>query len=73
MNARAARVLGRVRGACSVLARGLGAAISAFDKRDALLLAGLALAAYGLALVWLPAAFIAPGIVLAAVAVFGVR
>ncbi|MBN9135472.1 MAG: hypothetical protein J0I92_05405 [Phyllobacterium sp.] len=43
------------------------------SARDYLLALGLLLASYGLALVWLPAAFIVPGAVLAAVAVFGVR
>ena len=46
---------------------------SQFDQRDILLYAGLALAAYGLSMISMPAAFIVPGAVLAGVAIFGVR
>ncbi|MBB3297887.1 hypothetical protein [Rhizobium sp. BK112] len=40
-----------------------------FGARDYMLFAGLGLMAYGLKLVYEPAAYIAPGVVLAAVAV----
>jgi hypothetical protein len=42
------------------------------SARDLMLFSGLGLAAYGLSLVYVPAAFILPGAALAAVAVFGV-
>lgn len=45
----------------------------AFDLRDAFLLIGLILLAAGLALVWRPAALIAPGAILIYVALFGAR
>jgi hypothetical protein len=44
-----------------------------FDARDLVLAAGLALLSIGLALVWMPAAFIAPGAILTYVAIFGQR
>lgn len=50
-----------------------GAIISTFDMRDVLLYAGLALVGYGLSLIFWPAAFIVPGAVLVAVAIFGTR
>tara|TARA_R110002074_G_scaffold21173_5_gene66088 strand:+ start:8308 stop:8529 length:222 start_codon:yes stop_codon:yes gene_type:complete len=43
---------------------------SRFDARDMFLFAGLGLVSYGLTLVWLPAAFIVPGLILLYVAVF---
>lgn len=56
-----------------IIAKAGRAIAAAFGPRDLLLFSGLALAGYGLALVSLPAAFIVPGAVLTAVAVFGVR
>lgn len=47
--------------------------VSLFGKRDYLLFAGLGLLAYGLSFVFLPAAFIIPGAVMALIAIFGVR
>ena len=43
------------------------------DRRDALGLAGLGLLGYGLWLVHPPLAFIGPGLILVAIAIFGVR
>lgn len=40
-----------------------------FDVRDAFLFSGLALSSYGLSLVYLPLAFIAPGAVLTYLAI----
>lgn len=51
----------------------LGAVISAIDARDVLLWVGLGLVGYGLSLIFWPAAFIVPGVVLVAIAVFGTR
>lgn len=51
----------------------LGRAVAALGFRDLMLFAGLAIAGYGLALIYWPAAFVIPGAILAAVAVFGVR
>lgn len=48
-------------------------AVGSVGAREYLLLAGLGLAGYGISLIYWPAAFILPGAVLAAVAVFGVR
>ena len=45
----------------------------AIDVRDYILFAGLGLLSYGLSLVNLPIAFIAPGVVLVYVAVFGIK
>lgn len=57
--------------------RAMGAAyfgfIRAFSLRDYTLFCGLALLAYGLSLVSVPAAYMVPGAVLALVAIFGVR
>lgn len=47
--------------------------IRAVSLRDYMLIGGLALLAYGLSLVSVPAAYIVPGAVLALVAIFGVR
>lgn len=44
-------------------------AIRLFSARDYMLFAGLGLMAYGLTLVYLPAAYIVPGTILAAVAI----
>jgi len=41
--------------------------------REILLFAGAGLIGYGLFLVWLPGAFIVPGVLVAYVAVFGVK
>lgn len=41
--------------------------------REVLLFAGSALIGYGASFVYWPAAFLAPGVIIAAVAVFGVR
>lgn len=51
----------------------LAAIFSELGARELMLFAGLGLLGYGLSLVYWPAAFIAPGAVLAAVAVFGTR
>lgn len=44
-----------------------------FDQRDFIGLAGLALLGYGAWLVYPPAGFLAPGLVMCGVAIFGVR
>ncbi|MGV2188771.1 hypothetical protein ACQZ4Q_08145 [Agrobacterium vitis] len=41
--------------------------------RELVLFAGLVLVGYGLSLVFLPAAFIVPGGIMVAVAIFGIR
>jgi hypothetical protein len=41
--------------------------------QEVLFVGGVALLAYGMSLIWLPGAFIIPGSILTAVAVFGVR
>jgi hypothetical protein len=43
------------------------------SSRELMLFAGLGLLAYGCSLVFWPAAFVVPGAILVAVAVFGVR
>lgn len=48
-------------------------ATSTIGGRELLLAAGLALLAYGLSLVYWPAAFLVPGAIVTAVAIFGVR
>lgn len=54
--------------------RAIGAAFGAtFDGRDVLLACGLGLVAYGVSLIYWPAAFIVPGAILAGVSIFGVR
>lgn len=50
------------------LARVLGKFFGMFDARDLFLFAGLGLLAFGLHMVWPPAAFIVPGSVLVYVA-----
>lgn len=49
------------------------AAALADRERDLVLLAGLGLAGYGAAQIFLPAGFLLPGAVLVYVAIFGVR
>ena len=44
-----------------------------FDRRDFIGLVGIALVGYGAWLIYEPAGFIAPGVILACVAIFGVR
>ena len=51
----------------------IGAVLGKFGAQEATLLGGLALLGYGCSLVYWPAAFIMPGAILAAVAIFGVR
>ncbi|TWD58103.1 hypothetical protein FB480_101858 [Agrobacterium vitis] len=46
---------------------------SAVGMREIVMFSGLALMGYGLSLVYLPAAFIAPGCILVFVAIFGVK
>jgi hypothetical protein len=46
---------------------------SAVDGRDAMLAIGLAMLAYGVSCVWSPLGLIVPGLVLTAIAIFGVR
>ena len=55
------------------LGRMLGAGLAVIGVQDLSLALGLALLGYGLSLVYWPAGFIAPGVVLIAVAIFGVR
>ena len=55
------------------VARAARRAYEVMTFRDVLLFGGAALLAYGLSLVWWPAAFVAPGIVFTGVAIFGVR
>jgi hypothetical protein len=57
----------------SALAIVAGAIISTIGFRDLLLFGGVALVGYGASMVYPPAAYIVPGVVLTAVAVFGVR
>jgi hypothetical protein len=47
--------------------------VASIDVQTALLAGGLALVSYGSSLIYWPAAFIVPGAVLTAVAIFGVR
>ena len=58
---------------CAVAKKTIAMLASAFTGRELLLVAGLGLLAYGLSLIWVPAAFVVPGGILVAVAVFGVR
>lgn len=52
----------------------MGRALSSvIGWREFMLLCGLGALAYGLSLVWWPAAFIVPGAVATSVAIFGVR
>lgn len=55
------------------LGAGIKQAASAIDVQSILLIGGLALVAYGSSLIYWPAAFVVPGVVLTAVAIFGVR
>jgi hypothetical protein len=43
------------------------------DSRDVLFFGGLAIAAYGVSLIYFPAAFVLVGLVLVAISIFGVR
>lgn len=60
------RLIGRSFGA-------LATGFSTVGPREFALIAGLALVSYGASLIYWPAAFIAPGAVLLAVAIFGVH
>jgi hypothetical protein len=55
------------------LARAIAAAFAQVGVQEVLFVAGVGSLACGLSLVWMPAAFIIPGSILTAVAVFGVR
>lgn len=46
---------------------------SPIDKRDFLMLTGLGLLGFGCYLVYPPAAFISPGLILVGISVFGVK
>lgn len=50
-----------------------GSALGKIGVQEALFVGGIALLGYGCSLVFWPAAFIVPGSILTAVAVFGVR
>lgn len=50
-----------------------GALLSIFGVREVMFLAGAGMVGWGLAMVWLPSAFICPGLMLAYVSVFGVK
>ena len=47
--------------------------LQAVDTRDVLGIIGVGLLTYGSSLVWPPAAFLVPGIVLTYIAIFGTR
>jgi hypothetical protein len=49
------------------------AGIEALAFRDVLMFGGVALLGYGLSLVYWPAAFVVPGLILTGVAIFGVK
>jgi hypothetical protein len=54
--------------------RRIGASIIGLvDVRDFMLVAGLGLTGYGMSLVSMPAAYIVPGLILTAIAIFGTR